>query len=155
MHQVSRRSFIKNTSGAGIALWLGISTRGNTIISSGFPSDVVESGNFTPYILVRSSGAITIFNTKPEMGQGTFQSIPAIIAEEFEVSLDQVIIKNTSGEKPFGDRQRAGGSSSIRTNYTDLRKVGASAREVFVRAGSARWQVDASSCYAEEGKIIH
>src|ERR1700754_909770 len=123
MHQVSRRSFIKNTSGAGIALWLGISNRGNTIISAGFPSDVVESGNFTPYILVRSSGAITIFNTKPEMGQGTFQSIPAIIAEEFEVSLDQVIIKNTNGEKPFGDRQRAGGSSSIRTNYTDLRKV--------------------------------
>ena len=69
------------------------------------------------------------------MGQGTFQSIPAIIAEEFEVSLDQVTIKNTNGEKPFGNRQRAGGSSSIRTNYTDLRKVGASAKEVFIKAG--------------------
>jgi isoquinoline 1-oxidoreductase beta subunit len=89
------------------------------------------------------------------MGQGTFQSIPAIIAEEFEVSLDQVTIKNTNGEKPFGDRQRAGGSSSIRTNYTDLRKVGASAKEVFIQAACARWQVDSSSCYAENGKVIH
>jgi isoquinoline 1-oxidoreductase subunit beta len=155
MHQVSRRSFIKNAGGTGIALWLGISIRGNTIISSNITSNILESGNFTPYILVESSGAITIFNTKPEMGQGTFQSIPAIIAEEFEVSLEQVTIKNTNGEKVFGNRQRAGGSSSIRTNYTDLRKVGASAREVFIKAASSRWQVDASSCYAENGRVIH
>jgi isoquinoline 1-oxidoreductase subunit beta len=151
MHQLSRRSFIKNAGGTGIALWLGISARGNTVITS----NIVESGNFTPYILVESGGGITIFNTKPEMGQGTFQSIPAIIAEEFEVSLDQVTIKNTNGEKSFGNGQRAGGSSSIRTNYTDLRKVGASAKEVFITAASARWQVDVSSCYAENGKIIH
>ena len=151
MHQVSRRSFIKNAGGTGIALWLGINLRGNTV----FTSSLIESGNFTPYILVESGGAITIFNTKPEMGQGTFQSIPAIIAEEFEVSLDQVTIKNTNGEKPFGDRQRAGGSSSIRTNYTDLRKVGASAKAVFIQAASAKWQVDASTCYAENGKVIH
>jgi len=151
MIQVSRRRFIKNAGGAGIALWLGINVRGNTIITT----NIVESGNFTPYILVESSGGITIFNTKPEMGQGTFQSIPAIIAEEFEVSLDQVTIKNTNGEKPFGNRQRAGGSSSIRTNYTDLRKVGASAKEVFIKAACARWQVDVSDCFAENGKVIH
>lgn len=151
MHQVSRRSFIKNAGGTGIALWLGINFRGYTIITT----EIVEAGNFTPYILVEAAGTITIFNTKPEMGQGTFQSIPAIIAEEFEVSLDQVTIKNTNGEKPFGNRQRAGGSSSIRTNYTDLRKVGASAREVFIKAAGSRWQVDVSDCYAENGKVIH
>ena len=88
-------------------------------------------------------------------GKGTFQSIPALIAEEFEVSLDQVTIKNTNGEKEFGDRQRAGGSSSVRTSYTDLRKVGASAKEVFIQAASNKWQVDAGSCYAENGKVIH
>src|SRR5579863_585621 len=151
MHLVSRRSFIKNAGGTGLALWLGINVRGNTFIAT----EIVEAGNFTPYILVEAAGTITLFNTKPEMGQGTFQSIPAIIAEEFEVSLDHVTIKNTNGEKPFGNRQRAGGSSSIRTNYTDLRKVGASAREVFVKAAANRWQADVSDCYAENGKVIH
>jgi len=151
MHLVSRRSFIKNAGGTGLALWLGINFRGNTFIAT----EIVEAGNFTPYILVEAAGTITLFNTKPEMGQGTFQSIPAIIAEEFEVSLDHVTIKNTNGEKPFGNRQRAGGSSSIRTNYTDLRKVGASAREVFVKAAANRWQADVSDCYAENGKVIH
>ena len=89
------------------------------------------------------------------MGQGTFQSMPAMIAEEFEVSLDQVTIKNTSGEKEFGNRQRAGGSSSIRTTYTDMRKVGAAAKAVFITAASTRWQVEPASCYAENGKVIN
>ncbi|MFL5788475.1 MAG: molybdopterin cofactor-binding domain-containing protein [Flavisolibacter sp.] len=151
MNHLSRRHFIKNTSGAGIALWLGISARGNT----GKTLTISEAKNFTPYILVESNGAITLYDFKPEMGQGTFQSIPALIAEEFEVSLNQVTIKLTNGEKEFGNNQSAGGSTSVRTNYTQLRKVGASAKEVFVKAAAAKWQVDASTCYAENGKVIH
>ncbi len=154
MKPFSRRSFIKNAGGAGVALWLGISAKGNTggTIQT---RNIAEAKNFTPYILVESNGSITIFNTKPEMGQGTFQSIPALIAEEFEVSLDQVTIKQSNGEKELGPAQRAGGSASIRTSYTALRKVGASAREVFIQAACLKWQADASSCYAENGKVIH
>ena len=85
---------------------------------------------------------------------GTFQAIPALIAEELEVSLEQVTIKQSNGEKELGNGQRAGGSSSIRTNYYELRKVGAAAREVFILAASTRWQVDATTCYAENGKVI-
>ena len=39
---------------------------------------------------------------------------------------------------------------SIRTNYTDLRKVGASAKEVFIKAASVRWQVDVSYLLCRE-----
>jgi len=151
MNQVSRRVFIKNTGVAGIALWLGISAKGHPVKTSGN----IDAKNFTLYILVESNGNITIYNFKPEMGQGTFQSIPALIAEEFEVSLDQVIIKLTNGEKEFGTRQSAGGSSSVRSNYTELRKMGASAKEVFIKAASNQWQVDATTCFAENGKVFH
>jgi len=151
MQQSTRRNFIKNVSGTGLAFWMGISARGDAVKTANF----TEAKNFTPYILVESNGAITIFNTKPEMGQGTFQSIPALIAEEFEVSLDQVTIKQSNGEKELGPAQRAGGSASIRTNYTQLRKVGASAKEVFIKAACDKWQVDIDSCYAENGKVFH
>ena len=150
MNQVSRRSFIKNAGGASVALWLGLSNK----FFEDKAGDVLEA-NFTPYIIVESNGNITLFNTKPEMGQGTFQSIPALIAEEFEVSLEQVTIKLTNGQKEFGNSQSAGGSSSVRTSYTDLRKVGASAKEVFIQAAATRWKVDAKSCYAENGKVFH
>jgi isoquinoline 1-oxidoreductase beta subunit len=151
MKQVSRRSFIRNTGTAGIALWLGISAKGNT----GKTTDIASAKNFTPYILVESNDNITIYNIRPEMGQGTFQSVPAVIAEEFEVSLDQVTIQQTNGEKEFGPQQRAGGSASIRTGYNDLRKIGASAKAVFLTAASKKWNVSEDECYAENGSIFH
>ena len=126
MIQVSRRQFIRNAGGAGIAFWFGLSAKG----TPGKIPDVVTGKNFTPYIIVEVNGKITIYNIRPEMGQGTFQSVPALIAEEFEVSLDQVIIKQSNGEKALGTQQRAGGSASIRTSYTRLRKIGASAKAV-------------------------
>lgn len=148
---VSRRSFLRNAGGAGIALWLGLSAKG----APGATDDINTAKNFTPYILVEPDGKITLYNTKPEMGQGTFQSIPALIAEEFEVSLDQVTIKLTNGEKEFGNGQSAGGSTSVRTSYESLRKIGAAAKAVFIQAAAARWNVHETACYAENGKVFH
>ncbi len=151
MNQLTRRHFIQTSGTASLALCLGISNKG---IAKNTTSNMVGK-NFNPLILVESNGNITIYNTKPEMGQGTTQSVPAMIAEEFEVSLDQVTIKQTNGEKEFGFGQRAGGSSSIRTGYTQFRKVGAAAKAVFILAASARWQVDPSTCYAENGTVVN
>ena len=151
MNQLTRRHFIQTSGTASLALCLGISNKGiakNTIGNT-------VGKNFNPLILVESNGNITIYNTKTEMGQGTTQSVPAMIAEEFEVSLDQVTIKQTNGEKEFGFGQRAGGSSSIRTGYTQFRKVGAAAKAVFLLAASVRWQVDPSTCYAENGTVVN
>src|SRR4029078_1247993 len=149
--QLSRRNFIKNTGVTGVGLWLGLSVKGFAYITS----DPVSGKNFTPYILVESNNNITLYNIRPEMGQGTFQSVPAVIAEEFEVSLEQVTIRQTNGEKEFGPQQRAGGSASIRTGYSDLRKIGASAKAVFLIAASKKWNVREDECYAENGKIFH
>ncbi len=149
MQQISRRKFIKNAGGTTIALWLGISAKGHVSKATALTK------NFSPYILVESTGSIIIYNIKPEMGQGTFQSIPALIAEEFEVSLDQVTIRQSNGEKELGSGQRAGGSSSVRGSYTALRKVGASAREVFIKAACIKWQVNTDDCCAQNGTIIH
>jgi isoquinoline 1-oxidoreductase beta subunit len=36
-----------------------------------------------------------------------------------------------------------------------LRKVGASAKAVFIQAAAEKWGVDTDTCYAENGKVIH
>ena len=148
----NRRDFIKNASGASIAFWLGLSLSERATAKA---TTLVDAQKITPYILIDTNGGITIFNTKPEMGQGTFQSIPALIAEELEVSFDQITIRNSNGEKDLGNLQRAGGSASIRTSYTELRKIGAAAKEMLVKAASNKWGVDAATCYAENAKVIH
>lgn len=151
---LNRRNFLKMTGLSGTAFILGLYASGNKGTSAVVNmSGLEDTFELTPYIIIEKSGSITIMNPRPEMGQGTFQSLPGIIAEELEVSLDQVTIKQTAGEKQFG-RQVAGGSSSVRGNYMNLRKVGASAREMLIKAASDQWKVPIDECYAENGKIF-
>lgn len=145
----SRRSFIKKAGATGLTFWLGLS------YVKGANAPVISTAkSLTPFIKIDAAG-ITIFNPNPEMGQGSYQAVASMIAEELEVSLDQITIKNTSGEKEFGAGQWAGGSSTVREGYLTYRKIGASAKEMLVKAASQTWGVSPESCTAKEGKVIH
>ncbi|MBC3783715.1 xanthine dehydrogenase family protein molybdopterin-binding subunit [Spirosoma utsteinense] len=158
----SRRGFLKATSLTGVAFALGFSS------TDAFASPVLnlstkpglalpEAAELTPYVIIEKSGRIIIMNPRPEIGQGTYQSVPALIAEELEVSLDKVTIRQTGGEPKYGElwSQAVGGSGSIRGGYTQMRKVGASAREMLIQAASQQWNVPLSECFAEKGSIVH
>jgi isoquinoline 1-oxidoreductase beta subunit len=149
---INRRGFLKLSSLSSVALVLGFSAKAGK-------GEIVAAGDVTsfalsPYIIIEKSGKITLMNPKPEMGQGTFQSVPALMAEELEVALDQVTILPTNGDKAFG-MQVSGGSYSVRGNYNQLRKVGATAREMLVSAAAKQWNVPVEECYAENAKVYH
>ncbi|HVZ56739.1 MAG TPA: molybdopterin cofactor-binding domain-containing protein [Chitinophagaceae bacterium] len=150
---INRRNFIRLSGMTGAALILGISSHAEEKELAAV-GDFAESYKLTPYIIIEKSGKITLMNPKPDMGQGTFQSVPALIAEELEVPLDAVTILQTSGEKEFG-RQVSGGSTSVRLNYFTLRKVGASAREMLIAAACSKWKAQAKDCYASKGRVYH
>ena len=102
---INRRKFIQVSGITGVGLVLGLSVRGNNGLTEVLNlANTSSSFELTPFVIIEKSGAITIFNTRPELGQGTFQSIPALIAEELEVSMDKITIKQTGGEKQFGNR---------------------------------------------------
>lgn len=150
-----RRKFIQLTGLAGTGFLLGLrssATAGTAVTNLGFEA---EGYNLTPYVLIEKSGKISIFNTKPEIGQGTYQSIPSLICEELEVPLDKVTIVQTGGEKIFGDGQGVGGSYSVRGSYQELRRVGASAKEMLVAAAAKQWGVPVTECKAVDGTVIH
>ncbi len=152
---INRRKFLQLSGLTGTGLLLGLSKTawaGRAV--SGF-ENVDTAFSFTPYVHIDKTGQITIFNTKPEIGQGTHQSIPSLIAEELEVSLDQVIIKQSGGEKIFGGGQSVGGSYSVRGSYKEMRNVGAAAREMLVKTASDNWAVPVEECYADGGKVFH
>ncbi len=93
---IDRRNFLKLSGLSGMALVLGVSAKpGNKKLLA--VGDLAESYKLTPYIFIEKTGRITLMNPKPDMGQGTFQSVPALIAEELEVSLDAVTIVQTGG----------------------------------------------------------
>src|SRR5262245_51855624 len=95
-----------------------------------------------------------------EMGQGTYTSIPMLIAEELEVGLKQVKLEHAPpNEKlyfnPLLGVQATGNSNAIRGGWKPMREAGATAREMLIAAAAKRWGVDANTCRAQEGEVIH
>ena len=107
------------------------------------------------WITIHPSGKVTITNHRAEMGQGSFQSVPQILAEELEVDLDQIdIVFAPSNQQKYGS-QVTGGSSTIRGSYKKLLKLSATAREMLIEAAAKKWNTRPSECYAEKGNVIH
>jgi len=114
------------------------------------------ASSFSPnvYIKIGSDGQIIIMAPNPEIGQGVKTSLPLIVAEELCVDWKKVQVELAPLQAGFG-RQTAGGSGSVRGRFTDLRKAGATAREMLVAAAAQTWNVPAAECMAEDGMVWH
>jgi len=154
---ISRRNFIRVSGIAGTALCLGFYFPANAkkeqLISTATGD---QSGfDFNAWIRIDTDGKVTLTDHRAEMGQGSYQSVPQIIAEELEVDLKDInVIFATGDQKKYGS-QITGGSSTIRGSYKKLLKLSATAREMLITAAAAKWNVPASECYAEAGHVIH
>ena len=92
---LSRSDFLKYTGSAGAVFMLGylFPIGGTNAILKNLSNDATFTADLTPFIIIDSSDNITLMLHKPEMGQGTYESMPVILAEELDVLLDQVHIK--------------------------------------------------------------
>jgi isoquinoline 1-oxidoreductase beta subunit len=154
---VSRRNFLRNSGLTGTALFLGFyfpsNAREPKFLNAA--EDINEEIELNAWIRIDTSGKITILSHRAEMGQGAYQAIPQIIAEELEVDLDKVNIDFAPGNNKKYGSQITGGSSTVRGSYKNLLKLSATAREMLIAAAAAKWSVPATECYAEAGHIIH
>src|SRR5437588_40059 len=112
------------------------------------------------FIRIGTDGRVTLIMSQVEMGQGTYTSMPMLLAEELEVGLDQVRLEHAPPDDKlyanplFGD-QETGASTSVRVFYEPLRRAGAAARTMLVAAAAATWNVDPASCRAQRGVVTH
>jgi isoquinoline 1-oxidoreductase beta subunit len=154
---LSRRNFIKLSGLTGTALTLGISFSASAQQDEIYHAIVAENSGveLNAWISIDTKGKVTIMNHRSEMGQGSFQSVPQMIAEELEVSLDSVNIIFAPGNGRKYGSQITGGSSTIRGSYQKLLRLGATAREMLIEAAARKWGVNKSDCFAENGEVIH
>lgn len=124
-------------------------------------ADSAQAGTFIPnaFITITGDNQITLTMVKIEMGQGTYTSLPMLIAEELEVDLDQVILRHAPADAQLygGPRkdQFTGGSLTIRTMWQPMREIGAAARMVLIDAAAQVWKVPAAQCHAQQGRVVH
>src|SRR5258707_2054936 len=126
-------------------------------------AEAADADGFVPNAFVRIEGDGQVVLTMPyvEMGQGTYTSIPMLIAEELEVDLKQVRLEHAPpNEKLYGNPllggiQATGNSNAIRAAWQPLRQAGAAARTMLVAAAAKTWNVDSASCRAQSGEVLH
>lgn len=155
---LSRRNFIRLSGMTSAALVLGYylpasAEDGFQILTGGAADKLGISLN--EFISIDSSGIVTIRNHRAEMGQGSWQVVPQMIAEELEVDLDHVNIVFAPGDQKKYGNQLTGGSSTVRGGYKHLMRVGATAREMLIAAAAKKWKAKPADCYAENGFVIH
>ncbi|MDW8205107.1 MAG: xanthine dehydrogenase family protein molybdopterin-binding subunit [Cytophagales bacterium] len=152
MQTIPRREFLKTTGVAGSALALGFLFVDQKPVLAKVADG--SSTEITPFISIEPSGKIVLVNPRPDMGQGTFHTIPSLIAEELEVEMSQITVIPSDGNRKYG-AQQSGGSSSVRTSWKPMREAGAAARLMLIQAAAKRWKVAPEECYVAEGKVYH
>jgi isoquinoline 1-oxidoreductase beta subunit len=147
----SRREFLRLSSLSGLGLMLGVSSFAKNASIVKLTEEALQL-EINPFIIIDNLGNITLVNPRPDMGQGSTQAVPSLLAEELEVSLEKVKLIQSDGKSKYGS-QTAGGSSSVRELWEPLRKAGAAAKEMLTETAAKRWGVSVDKCYAEDARI--
>lgn len=155
----SRRQFFKDSAAlmGGLVIGFYLPMKGGRAYAADAPPKPVYPPN--AFIRIANDNSITIVVNKSEMGQGVYTSLPMLIAEELEadwgrISVESAPVAAVYNHTSFG-MQMTGGSSSIPSSWEQLRRVGASARILLIRAAARQWGVPESECHAENSRVIH
>jgi isoquinoline 1-oxidoreductase subunit beta len=155
----SRRSLLKGGLAGGFILAFRLPV--GAVNEPVQPPDETD-GKFAPnaFIRIDRAGKTTLVMPQVEMGQGVYTAVAMILAEELDADYTQVVLEHAPpNDKLYGNPvfgiQVTGNSNSIRAFWKPLRNAGAAARVMLVQAAAQQWQVDAASCTASDGKVVH
>ena len=129
-------------------------------VSIGGAERSVPLFTLNPYVRVGTDGRVAVIVNKSEMGQGVYSSLPMLVAEELEADWSKMVVEAAPVgpdyyHSQWGEIQGTGGSTSVPSEWDRLRRAGASARVMLIRAAAEIWKVDPESCRGEKGFVIH
>lgn len=162
---VTRRDFLRVTS----------TSLGGLVVTAFLPSALANRAAVAEpkwlrdavqlFVRVEPDERVFIGARGPEIGQGVRTSLPMLIAEELDVSWDQVTVEQlpygvvAADGKPGVDTkygaQRAGGSTAIPQSWLEMRQVGARVRQLFVQAAAQTWGIDHEKLTTQSGHVVH
>ena len=151
LKNTSRRNFLKTSAALSGGLMVGFQL-------PAFGTTASTATAINGWVRVGSDNTITIICHRSEMGQGTYTSIPMLVAEELEVDVSRVKIEMAGADPMYINSllggQLTGGSTSVRDAFDSMRKAGAQARMMLISAAANEWKIPESDCRAENGTVV-
>ncbi len=157
--KITRRQLLIGAAGAAAVagsggLWLGM----RKLRGLRYRRSVDRPDAFSPsaFLSVTSDGKVTVWLTKSEMGQGVSTTLPMMIAEELDAAWESIRVEFAlcGAQVDYGS-QRTMGSGSTSSMWTELRRAGAVAREMLLKAGADHLDASAAECVTSEGFVQH
>src|SRR5438876_1245441 len=150
---MNRRDFL---GAAGLTLSL-------TLAPLALPGEAEAQTAFAPsaWLNIATDGTITIVSPAAEMGQGSFTTLPLILAEELDADWAKVrpVLPPAWDEKKFGNPDngvfQTSASNSVHGYFRALRIAGAQARCVLIDAVAAKWSVPVGELSTEPSVVVH
>src|SRR5437763_14316864 len=154
--QLNRRAFLKES--AGLTLMLAIDP---LHVSA---DAIAAETSFAPtvWLTIAADGTITIVSPAAGMGQGSFTTLPLILAEELDADWAKVrpILPpawddKTYGNPAYGGTFQTSASASVHGYFKALRIAGAQARRVLLEAVAAKWTAPVAELNTEPSVVVH
>lgn len=154
---LSRRGFLAGT--AGLTFSFSVPALAGSAVAA--TAETPFAPNF--WLTIDRSGTITIMSPAAELGQGSFTSLPVILAEELDADWAHVkIVQSPMDGAKYGNpfyNNTLGlittSSVTVRAYYKPLRIAGAQARRVLLDAVAERWHVPVGELTTEPSFVVH
>ena len=150
---VSRKDALRIFAVAGAGLALGV----EMLPSSAGAASAAPDFSPVVWLKMHPSGTTTIVVNQSEMGQGIATALPMMLADELDIPMASVSFEMSPAApayyNPLWHGINTGGSKSTPTMGPLMRKAGATARAMLVRAAAQQWNVDPKACTTSNGVV--
>lgn len=158
MPKASRRQFLMGSLAVAGGFVIGFSPANATEVPPYMTAPKADQP-VAPYVRLNKDNTITVFSAHFDMGQGIYNAIGVLVAEELEADMKQIVVEGAAGE-PYGNMQFGGafqitgGSTGTASSFLRYRQAGAAAKAMLIEAAAKQWGVDATSIKAEKGMLV-
>lgn len=153
----SRRDVIKGVAAIGAGLTIGFAPRTSLGQS---PSRGTAANPFDGYVRIGTDSTVTVLSAHMDMGQGCYQGLATLVAEELDADWSQLRAEGAAGNTALygnlawgGSAQGTGGSTAMASSWERYRQAGAVARAMLISAAARAWNVSPEQIQVEKGLL--
>jgi isoquinoline 1-oxidoreductase beta subunit len=156
----SRRHFLIGATATGAGLVVGYHLLGRPAAADTTATAPINP--FAGYVQVGTDNKVTVLSAHMDMGQGCYNGIATLVAEELDADWAQMDVIGGWGNPALygnltwgGAVQGTGGSSAMASSFERYRRAGATARAMLVAAAAQDWNVPPSEITVSKGVLSH
>src|SRR5215470_3296329 len=157
----SRRHFLIGATATGAGLVVGYYLLGRPARAD-TAAAAAPINPFAGYVQIGTDNKVTVLSAHMDMGQGSYNGIATLVAEELDADWAQMDVIGGFGNPQLygnltwgGKVQGTGGSSAMASSFERYRRAGATARAMLVAAAAEDWTAPIEEITVAKGVLTH